>query len=66
MEEGGIMAATVPNLTNERYLGDAVYIGQDSLGWWVMYTSDGYEVTNKIVLEPAVVIALDHWRKDKA
>ena len=41
----------------KQYLGDAVYVDDDGFGV-VLTTEDGVRVTNRIVLEPAVVDAL--------
>jgi hypothetical protein len=44
----------------KRYLGDAVYAEQDSNGLSrvVLTTEDGEKVTNRIVLEPEVLVSL--------
>lgn len=54
----------------KEYLGDGVYAEIDAgLGGIVLTTSDGLEVTNKIVLEPEVLAALEDYlrrlREDK-
>ena len=42
---------------NKQYLGDGVYVNTDGYGW-VITTENGIEVTNRIVLEPAIYGAL--------
>ena len=47
------------------YLGDAVYVEHDGFGL-VLTTEDGYNVTNRIVLEPEVWAALESYVKTHA
>ncbi|KKM66776.1 hypothetical protein LCGC14_1477840 [marine sediment metagenome] len=42
------------------YIGDAVYIDFDGFGI-VLTTEDGYQTTNRIVLEPEVLSAFERW-----
>jgi hypothetical protein len=49
----------------KRYLGDAVYVEHDGFGL-VLTTEDGYNVTNRIVLEPEVWSALESYIKTHA
>lgn len=46
--------------TGQTYLGDAVYIGRWE-GGALLWTSDGYQETNKIFMEPEVISALIRW-----
>ncbi len=46
---------------NKIYLGDAVYAEVDELGDLVLTTEDGIRATNRIVLEPSVLIALQRY-----
>lgn len=46
---------------NKRYIGDGVYADIDDLGRLVLTTEDGISVTNRIVLEPEVWAALQHF-----
>ena len=46
-----------------QYLGDAVYATHDDRGL-VLMTGSHLEPTNTIVLEPAVLDALDRYRKE--
>lgn len=43
----------------ETYLGDGAYVYLDPYGGVVLYTSDGINETNRVVLEPEV---LSHFR----
>jgi hypothetical protein len=45
------------------YLGDAVHGEWDSYGCLVLTTSDGIQVTNRIVLEVEVIEALQRYLK---
>lgn len=45
------------------YLGDGVYIFVDAFGDLNLVTSDGIQVTNRIVLEPEVLKAMDAYLK---
>lgn len=45
-------------LTRKTYIGDGVYLGYDEMNRLWIYTSDGYEDTNHICLEPEVIDAL--------
>ena len=49
------------DLRAHRYLGDAVYAGLDEWGSVVLYTSDGYAATNRIVLDGVVLDQLELW-----
>lgn len=51
--EGGTM--------NKAYLGDAVYVEVDRLGDLILTTENGIRATNRIVLEPAVLAALEQY-----
>lgn len=44
-------------MSKKAYLGDAVYADHDGFGL-ILTTEDGYSVTNRIVLEPEVVMSL--------
>jgi hypothetical protein len=46
------------------YLGDGVY-AQFENGDLILTTEDGISVTNRIVLEPQVLAALDRYIKEK-
>lgn len=46
---------------NKIYLGDAVYAEVDELGDLVLTTEDGIRATNRIVLEPSVLLALQEY-----
>ena len=49
-------------LEDKDYLGDAVYAQHD--GYHIILTTeDGCSITNRIALEPAVLVALDRYRK---
>lgn len=48
-------------MENETYLGDAVYASFDGYQIWLR-TGDGNN--QRIALEPAVLCALDRYRKD--
>ena len=43
-----------------RYLGDAVYVGLTD-GTIELTTEDGVRATNRIILEPEVVVAFIDW-----
>jgi hypothetical protein len=45
----------------KEYLGDAVYAQFDRFGALVLTTEDGISVTNRIVLEPDVLAALEDY-----
>lgn len=47
--------------TEKTYLGDGVYAAADKFGGIWLTTEDGYSVTNKICLEPAVYTALERY-----
>lgn len=49
-------------LLEQMYLGDGVYVGVEQNMIW-LYTSDGYEVTNKIALEPIVLEAFNIYQE---
>lgn len=44
------------------YLGDGVYVDHDGYAV-VLTTENGYESTNRIVLEPEVIAKLEEWTK---
>ncbi len=44
-------------MSNKRYLGDGVYVDYDGINY-ILTTEDGISVTNRIVLEPLVYLAL--------
>lgn len=48
---------------NKDYIGDSVYVERDDQ--WpaaiILTTENGYEATNRIVLEPEVIRALLHY-----
>jgi hypothetical protein len=46
---------------NKAYLGDAVYVEVDRLGDLILTTENGIRATNRIVLEPAVLAALEQY-----
>lgn len=48
---------------NKAYIGDAVYVEADNWGGVVLTTSDGLTDTNRIVLEPDVIDALEDYLK---
>ncbi len=48
----------------ETYLGDAVYIRVREYGDIELYTSDGYEKTNIIVLDDMVLSSLRRWLEE--
>lgn len=50
-----------PGRRFEQYIGDAVYIYADQGGNVVLYTSDGLSETNRVVMEPSVVMAFEKW-----
>ena len=43
---------------SKRYLGDGVYAQIEDYGVLILTTEDGVRVTNRIVLEPAVLLSL--------
>ena len=43
------------------YLGDAVYADLDQWGCLILTTEDGIRATNRIVLEPEVLLALEEY-----
>ena len=45
----------------EEYLGDGAYARLDSCGDVVVYTSNGMQVTNEVVLEPHVLQTFERW-----
>jgi len=45
----------------KEYLGDGVYAEMDRYGSLVLTTEDGIRATNRIVLEPEVLIALSEY-----
>lgn len=45
----------------ESYIGDGAYTYVNDFGDVVLYTSDGVEQTNTIVLEPIVLRAFERW-----
>ena len=47
---------------NADYIGDGVYIGYDSFGFW-LYANDHEDPTDKIYLEPATIEALNRFVK---
>ena len=47
-------------LPAKRYIGDGVYVEHNGFGI-VLTTENGIEVTNRIVLEPEVVVALEGY-----
>ena len=47
----------------EEYLGDAVYVYLDDFRGVVLYTSNGIEETNTVVMEPEVLADLERWVK---
>ncbi len=47
----------------KEYLGDAVYADIDAYGALVLTTEDGLRATNRIVLEPEVLAALEGYLK---
>ncbi len=53
-------------MPTKAYLGDSVYVDMWEPGGLVLTTEDGIQVTNRIYLEPKVVIALlrylEHWK----
>ena len=50
------------NITRESYLGDGVYIRWDGM-CFIIYTSNGIETTNEIVLEIDTWLALTRFVK---
>lgn len=49
-------------LDGSEYLGDGVYIKQEnSIGWFILFTSDGMKTTNKIFLGPEVCQLLTEY-----
>lgn len=50
-----------PHRTGEDYLGDGAYVYLDPVGCVVLYTSDGIRETNRVVLEPEVLVAFERW-----
>jgi hypothetical protein len=46
---------------NKTYLGDGVYAELDDFGSLVLTTEDGIATTNRIVLEPEVLAALNSY-----
>ena len=49
---------------NSRYIGDGVYAGFDGFGIW-LYANDHANPTDKIYLEPEVVLQLVNFVKVK-
>ena len=45
------------------YIGDAVYVEDDSWGGVILTTSDGIKDSNRIVLEPDVIKAFEEYIK---
>ena len=45
----------------EDYLGDGAYVYLDQYGAVVLYTSNGIETTNRVVLEAEVLAAFTRW-----
>lgn len=45
----------------ENYIGDAVYVFRSKFNDVVLYTSNGIQETNRVVLEPAVLEAFMRW-----
>lgn len=43
------------------YIGDGVYVDLDAAHCVVLTTEDGYQTTNRIVLEPEVYLSLLRW-----
>lgn len=52
---------TLEELTNQEYIGDGVYIGQDNLGITWIITSNGMQTTNAICMELAVLLGLVNY-----
>lgn len=50
-------------MIEKRYLGDAVYVEHDGFHV-VLTTSDGMQVTNRICLEPGVIVSFNQWLVD--
>ena len=50
-------------MTRRQYLGDAVYIDYDGTDL-ILTTEDGVEESNRIILEPAVIDALERYLKN--
>lgn len=50
-------------MKNNMYLGDGTYCGLDHRGI-ILYTSDGVDRTNTVVLGPAELKAFLHWLND--
>jgi hypothetical protein len=48
------------DLKRKAYLGDGVYVGHDGLHVW-LYTDNGIEITNKVALDPYVLLACEEW-----
>ena len=47
-----------------RYLGDGVYVEVDVSGDIKLYTSNGYTITNEIILDTQIATALVKWLKE--
>ena len=47
----------------KEYLGDAVYATIDDYACLVITTEDGVSETNRIVLEPEVIVSLEDYLK---
>lgn len=45
----------------EDYIGDAVYVYMDDAAQVVLYTSNGIVETNRVVLEPQVLMSFQRW-----
>ena len=55
------MRETRPGRYEEDYLGDGAYVYMSPAREVVLYTSNGVEETNQVVLEPAVLAAFERW-----
>ncbi len=45
----------------EHYVGDGAYVYLDAEGCVVLYTSNGIRETNRVVLEPEVLLSFEQW-----
>ena len=44
--------------SKKEYVGDGVYVERDHYGDFIVTTENGWEITNRVVLEPSVAEAL--------
>lgn len=49
------------NNETKKYLGDGVYVDYSEFGEIILWTENGIDITNKIILEPEVYAQFVKW-----